>query len=280
MEAKLFGLSLLFILIGYTLGNILFGLLISKIKKVDLRSKGSGNVGATNTSRVLGKKIGICVLIFDMFKGWLAIFISSIIYQTLGYMIVENQQIEYEKYAILIYISGLFTVIGHCFPIFYIFAIFKHKFDLTKAKSYSGGKGAASTAGVFAAISPWIFLIAFLIFMIIFFTFRYVSLSSIVAISTVCIFTLIPRLDYLYMLNILNINPVYGGYFNINEAYRIDDLIGYTYNKHWWYILTLFIISNAIGLIVFWKHKDNVKRLLTNTEKHLFEWKKENKNNN
>lgn len=158
MAGKIFGLSLLIIIIGYLLGNILFGLLASKIKHVDLRAVGSGNVGATNTSRALGKKIGILVLLCDMLKGWLAVTIASVLYQTLGYSIIcgidKPNNDYYIKYGTLIYLAGFFAIIGHCFPIFYIVALFKFKFNFEEAKKYSGGKGAAATAGVFAAISP------------------------------------------------------------------------------------------------------------------------------
>lgn len=269
-QANIFFLSLLFMTIGYFNGNILFGLLISKIKKIDLRSQGSGNVGATNTSRILGKPIGILVLICDMLKGWMVVFVSSIIYQTLGHSLLSQQ--NYQKFGWIIYISGLFVVIGHCFPVFYIYALFKFKFDLSLAKSFSGGKGAAPTAGVFTAISPWIFLLAFLVFNIIFLTFRYVSLSSMIAISTVFIFILIPRLDYFYILSILNINPILD-IPSVNEAYLIDNVI--SYQNTWPYILSLVLISFGISTIVVYKHKDNIKRLINKTEKPLFEWKKQ-----
>lgn len=273
MEAKLFGLTLLFVVIGYTLGNVLFGILISKLKKVDLRKIGSGNVGATNTSRALGKKIGILVMLCDMFKGWLAVFVCSIIYQTLGFSIAGGNNDNFTRFGTLIYVSGFFAIVGHCFPIFYIYAIFKYKFDFTKAKSYSGGKGAATTAGVFAAISPWIFLTAFLVFMIIFLTFRYVSLASMIAISTVCLYPLIPRYDYFYMLNVININgQIIPSFPTVDQAYRVDNLINYTQNYE--YIITICVIGFSIGMLIDYRHKDNIIRLITHTEKPLFEWKK------
>lgn len=279
MEAKLFGLNLLFILIGYLFGNILFGLIASKIKKVDLRSIGSGNVGATNTSRALGKKIGILVMLCDMFKGWLAVFICSIIYQTLGFNIVNGNREYFTRFGTLIYVSGFFAIVGHCFPIIYIIALFKYKFDFNQAKKFSGGKGAATTAGVFAAISPWIFLTAFLVFIIIFLTFRYVSLASMIAISTVCLYPLIPRLDYFYMLNIININgPILDQFPTVDNAYQIDALINYQQNYE--YIITICSIGVAIGLLIDYKHKDNIYRLMTHTEKPFFNYKKKESKNN
>ena len=270
---KSFGLIILLVSIGYLLGNILFGSLCAKFKKVDLRSQGSGNIGATNTSRILGPTMGVLVLICDIFKGWLAVLLASITYQTLGNIIFENDNTIYQTMGIIIYIGGLFAIIGHCFPFFYIYMLLKTKWDLNKAKKMSGGKGAATTAGVFMGISPWIFLIAFLIFIIIFFVFRYVSLASIVAISTVCVFTLIPRLNYFYMLNIFEIHPVLE-VPKVEEAYKIDEII--SYKNNWSYILGMFIIANIIGLLITFKHKDNIKRLLNGSEKHLFEWKKNN----
>ncbi len=283
MGGKLFGLSLLIIFIGYVLGNILFGLLVSKIKHVDLRTIGSGNVGATNTSRALGKKIGILVLLCDMLKAWVAVMLASVVYQTLGhsiifnsnYTIIEKEQ-TYIKFGTLIYLSGFFAIIGHCFPIFYIIALFKFKFNFEKAKQFSGGKGAAATAGVFAAISPWIFLCAFLVFITLFLIFRYVSLSSMVAISTVCLYPLIPRLDFLYMLNIFNIKTILP-IPSVVYAYQVDALINY--NINWEYILTIFIIGFSIGMLILYKHKDNIIRLNAKTEKPLFNYHKKQQKN-
>lgn len=283
MSGQIFGLALLIIIIGYIFGNILFGLLISKIKHVNLREIGSGNVGATNTSRALGKRIGILVLLCDMIKGWLAIMIASVIYQTLGHSIIfqsnlssDIQNQTYIKYGTLIYLAGFFAIVGHCFPIFYIIALFRFKFNFEKAKQFSGGKGAAATAGVFAAISPWIFLCAFLVFMTIFLTFRYVSLSSMIAISTVCLYPLIPRLDFLYMLNIYNINTILP-IPSVVYAHQVDNIINY--NTNWEYILTIFIIGMFIGILIVYKHKDNIQRLNSKTEKPLFNYSKNKQKN-
>ncbi|MEG0879504.1 MAG: glycerol-3-phosphate 1-O-acyltransferase PlsY [Malacoplasma sp.] len=253
----------IFSIIGYLIGNILFGLILSKIKKTDLRSAGSGNVGATNALRVFGKALGFAVFTWDLFKTWLAIFICSIIYTYWTKPMTSN--IIYQQNGFLIFFSGLFTVIGHCFPIQFIFVLFKTKFNFTEAKKYSGGKGAAASAGFFMSVSPWIFLIAFSIFMIIFLTWRYVSLAAMISICVSTFLLLIPQLDYFYMTDITNSHildiPVIGNNNFVNFI---------TYSNHWRYIVNIFSISLLISIIVVWKHKVNIVRLINKQESKIF----------
>lgn len=116
------------ILIGYLLGTLNPAALISKLKKVDLRTKGTGNLGATNTMLILGKKYGVLVMLFDIAKAFLA---------------VRYAQWIAPEFEWLSMSAGLFAVIGHCFP-FYL--------------KFKGGKGLAAFAGLVLAYNPLFFL--------------------------------------------------------------------------------------------------------------------------
>ena len=134
----------------FFISSIPFGYVIGKLKGVDIRQHGSGNIGATNVSRVLGKKYGALVLILDALKGALSV------------LAVKLYGLPFE-YQVL---AGLFAVLGHCFSPFLRF---------------KGGKGVATGLGAFIVISPKITLLAFFIFLAVFLLTRYVSLSSITA---------------------------------------------------------------------------------------------------
>lgn len=146
------------IILSYLTGAFPSAVLIGKIFfNTDVREFGSGNAGATNTFRVLGKKAGIPVLILDIFKGWLAVnyifFISSL---------SNNLDLVFEQQLVF----GIAAVIGHLFPIY---------------TGFRGGKGIATLLGLLVGIQPAAALLSSLVFIIIFFISRYVSLSSIFA---------------------------------------------------------------------------------------------------
>lgn len=116
---------------------------------IDVRQHGSGNAGATNSLRTLGKKAGIIVLIVDFLKGFLAVKAASLL--------------STETHSILPLIMGLAVIIGHIFPIF---------------AQFRGGKGVATAMGVLVATFPWAALGCVLTFMIVVFITKYVSLAS------------------------------------------------------------------------------------------------------
>lgn len=117
---------------------------------IDVRQHGSGNAGATNSLRTLGKKAGIIVLIVDFLKGFLAVKAASLF--------------STETDSILPLIMGLAVIAGHIFPIF---------------AQFRGGKGVATAMGVLVATFPWAALGCMVVFMIIVFATKYVSLGSI-----------------------------------------------------------------------------------------------------
>lgn len=140
--------------ISYLIGSISFSYLISKkIAGIDIRSHGSGNAGATNTLRVLGKGPAILVLLLDAAKGLLAMGIT--------HLLTGGDPVAYAM-------SGLFAIAGHNWPIFF---------------GFRGGKGIATTLGVALGFSPLAFLIGAVLAVVTIAITRYVSLGSLILVS-------------------------------------------------------------------------------------------------
>ena len=153
---------LYFILISYVIGSIPFAYMLTKIFGFgDIRKIGSGNVGATNVLRTGKKSLAITVLFLDIAKGFMPIAIFSFFY--------ENQ-FQLDK---IIFFSS-FAVIGHIFPIWL---------------KFKGGKGIATFLGIILAFSYNLAIIFGLSWLIIFFIFKYSSLSSIIAAFVVLIYS-------------------------------------------------------------------------------------------
>ena len=149
------------IILAYLIGSIPTSVWIGRgFYKVDVRTKGSGNAGATNTIRVLGLKAGIPVLLFDIFKGWLAVFIAHFFYTETG---------SFPDLIDLKIMLAASAVIGHVFPIYV---------------GFKGGKGIATLLGIGLALYPMAALITLGIFIIVFASTGYVSLGSIIATFT------------------------------------------------------------------------------------------------
>lgn len=140
------------LILCYFVGSIPTAYIIGKIQNIDIRKVGSGNVGATNTARILGKKWAILVLIVDILKGLTAVFLARLILKE------ENPHGGY------ILMAGLFSVLGHIFPIWL---------------NFKGGKGVATVCGIVIALSPFQAYIAFSIFITTIYISKFVSLSSI-----------------------------------------------------------------------------------------------------
>ena len=141
--------------ISYVIGSIPSAVWIGKtFHGIDVREHGSGNAGATNTFRVLGKKAGTIVLCIDIVKGFLAVL--------LAHLIVEDISINFINYQLLL---GTAAVLGHVFPLF---------------AKFKGGKGVATLLGLMFGIHPLGSLLCLIIFLVILITSKYVSLSSII----------------------------------------------------------------------------------------------------
>jgi len=154
----------IFVLLAYLLGSIPNSVWIGKFfYNVDVREFGSGNAGATNTFRVLGKRAGIPVLIFDILKGTLAV--------TLSYFSGFNTtSIEFIDLQLGL---GVAALIGHIFPVF---------------AGFRGGKGVATILGVVLCILPLACALSLSVFLLILISTRIVSLSSMIAGITFPIF--------------------------------------------------------------------------------------------
>ena len=148
------------ILLAYLIGSISSAVLIGKaVYGIDVRQHGSGNAGATNVIRVLGYKAGIPVLLFDVFKGWLAVFMTSL-FPDQGF---TPDQVVYIEIG-----AAVAAALGHVFPVF---------------AGFRGGKGVGTMAGVGIALYPLALLIVLGIFIAVLAVSRYVSLSSCIAAS-------------------------------------------------------------------------------------------------
>lgn len=137
--------------IAYLAGSIPTAYIVGKLNGVDLRQHGSGNLGATNVTRVLGTRIGVLVFIADVLKGFLPVYFLPLYAEPLSPNI----------WALAF---GVAAILGHVKPIFLLWK--------------GGGKGVATGAGVFAALAPLASLIAFAIWVLVFFATKYVSFAS------------------------------------------------------------------------------------------------------
>ncbi len=153
--------TILIIALAYLLGSVPSSVWLGRwLKGIDLRHHGSGNAGATNAFRVLGKPIGIAVLAVDMAKGFLAVNLSHI----QGHILPET-----ETWMILRIALGLLAVSGHIFPVF---------------AGFNGGKGVATMAGVGLAIHPYAALAAMGVYLVVFLVFKLSALGSLTAVIT------------------------------------------------------------------------------------------------
>lgn len=144
------------LLTAYLAGSVPFGLLLARaIKGVDLRTVGSGNIGATNASRALGTKWGLVVLVLDALKGYLPAVLLPRLWTD-----------EAVSLSLLTAVAGLGAILGHMYSCWLRF---------------HGGKGVATALGVLLAVSPWGTLTAFVVFATAFAATRIVSLGSMLA---------------------------------------------------------------------------------------------------
>jgi len=158
---------LILVPLAYLVGSIPFGLIVGLAKGVDPRKGGSGNIGATNVARLLGKKWFFVVFTLDMCKSLVPMLIASAIAHR-----VPDAQREWTIYLLWLLV-GFAAVLGHMFSVFLRF---------------KGGKGVATSAGVMLGLWPYFTLpgaIAIGVFLVVFFIWRYISLGSIVAAATV-----------------------------------------------------------------------------------------------
>jgi acyl phosphate:glycerol-3-phosphate acyltransferase len=187
------------IIASYLLGSIPAAYIAGKSKGVDLRKHGSGNLGATNVIRVMGPKIGLLVFAFDMAKGAVPVAWFP--------RLLPPAALPFGSMTIAGILCGVAAIIGHVRPIYLKFG--------------RGGKGVATSAGVFLALAPVQTLLTLVIFAVVLMTSGFVSLGSLIS------------------------------------AVMLPVLLGITVGPK----SPLFLISLAVALFVFWTHRANIGRL-------------------
>lgn len=196
-------INIFLVVLTYLLGAIPNGVWIGKtFKGIDIRKVGSKNSGATNAYRNLGAKYGIATLVLDALKGFLPVFIAY----------------KSGTSSIFIVSMGLIAILAHSFSCFL---------------NFKGGKGVATSLGVFLFLSPKAVLVAVVGFLIVLYFTRYVSLSSVTGA------VILPIMVYIL--------PVREG---VDKA-------------------TLCVLVTIIGAFVIYKHKANISRLLNGTESKI-----------
>jgi len=211
------------ILLSYLIGSVPSSIWVGKVVKgVDIRNHGSGNAGATNTFRLLGWPSGVTVLLIDVFKGFVcAYWVSQIAYHIGSgpVALIPNWEIN----SFLAITCGLIAVVGHMFPLY---------------AHFDGGKGMATAAGMLLGIEPISVGITFAVFLIILFSFNYVSLASLVA-------------AFIYPLMLLLLR--YGFKWDIDGS--------------------ILIFGALVGLAIIVKHRGNINRLLNGDENKVSSFK-------
>jgi len=193
------------LLVGYLIGSVPSGYLAGKLfKKLDIRKFGSGNIGTTNVFRILGWKFGLAVFLADFCKAFAFVQIAKWFY--------------FQEQPFMLILAAFLLIMGNVFPVFL---------------KFKGGKGVASSAGLFVGLCPLAFLLAFVVFFVAVATTRYVSLGSLLA-------TLV-----LFVTN---------AFFYLQGQKSL---------------LAVLILTGVITVFIWFKHLSNIKRILNGTENKL-----------
>ena len=215
--------TLLGLVSAYLLGSISFAVWVGRIfYHTDVRKQGSGNAGTTNTIRVLGWGPGLAVLLLDAFKGWLAIFISQTLIEKVGLVCLfghlgEVDPCSYCSDGFLV-LTAVCVLLGHIFPLY---------------TGFKGGKGVATMVGIALALYPNAILVAFAVFLLIFFCTHYVSLASMVG----------------------------------SIVFPIADLLVFHLHEHHPVLITFSIL---VPVLIITTHRKNIVRLIKGEESKLY----------
>ena len=217
---------------AYLLGSVNTSIIVTRIfTRKDIRKMGSGNAGFTNVLRSVGKIPAIITFAGDFLKGVIAVMAVR--------LLVYLFALHSFDYAIpcLVYIAGFFCVIGHMFPLFY---------------GFRGGKGVLTTASFTLAADWRIFVALIVVFIIMFLFTKTISKSAIVSAVCLPIFTFF----FAFVLDVLPLT-VYDDPLNQTLAYEYMVAGAKT------------IIALIIAVLVIIRHKENIKRILSGTEKKI-----------
>ena len=221
-------LLIIFSVLSYLFGNVNWAIIISKLKKTDIRKMGSGNPGTLNMSRNLGLGIGLLTFFLDVMKGALPVLVVFFVTRN---RVFANTLFSVSDFAI--FLCGLLVVLGHIYPVFF---------------KFKGGKGIASTIGVFlvcSSVCGW--------------EWAAVAIMAIVAATVFIYFT-----EFGAMGSFIAITPP-----AISCCIRL--YLEYNYVAGY-YVVVLHIIANllifAICLFTWFAHRHNIKRMLAGEEHH------------
>ena len=203
------------VVIAYFLGSINFAVIFANaFLKKDVRELGSGNAGTTNVMRTAGFLPGALTFVCDALKGFAACFI--------GKMLFIHAYPDTIPWIYVAYMCGVACMLGHIFPIFF---------------GFKGGKGVATSVGIFAVCCPIAIVIGLTVFALMVLLTKIVSLSSLIATVTVISLSIV--------------------FYNFDANIALPA-----------------VLSISMGVIVFLKHKDNIKRLVKGEEKKITVWRK------
>jgi len=227
-------LWLVAIVTAYLVGSIPFGLIIGRMKGIDIRQHGSRNIGATNVTRVLGKRFGVACFILDLLKGAAPVLASGLMFGTFGLDVVAHEHgdaILSTSNVALWLAAAAATILGHMFSIFLRFR---------------GGKGVATSFGAMLGMWNLLTFPAVLALVVWYTTLRltkYVSLASILAAASLPVWCMIyfipPRVEH---------QP-------FNQS--LDE---------WLRAWPLFAVTAGLAAIVVWKHRANLARIRRGVE--------------
>lgn len=227
-------------LLAFLLGSIPFGLLIARVKGIDIRAHGSGNIGATNVLRVVGKQHGIICLVLDLLKGYIPVVIAINLIQIEGRAIVPHLAFL-DPLALQLPAAGQFH--GQLVQVLTaLCAVLGHNYS--PWVGFRGGKGIATSAGVVLGLMPFAVVLLIAVWLLLFLATRYVSVASIGAACALPVLTHI------------------GARFHKN-AEGVSLWEAGTWNK------PLFAFALIIALLAIWSHRSNIRRLFDGTE-HRF----------
>ncbi len=213
-------IGILLIINAFFFGSIPWGLILGKINGIDIRNHGSKNIGATNVMRTIGIKMAILVFFLDFLKG----FIFPFLFQVQVIPIVFAIPISKDIYLAPA-LCGLMSIVGHCFSIFLL---------------GKGGKGVSTGLGIVAGFSPVAGITCLVVFILVVFLTKYVSLGSIIGALTS---VLVSGFEDFYWTH-----PVF-----ISSWRTLSTYVHFT------------VVSLAV-LIIIIKHHANIKRLFLKTE--------------
>ncbi len=192
-------MTLIFLLIAaYLIGAIPTGILLTKlVGGEDIRKAGSGNIGASNVYRVAGRKLGMITLIGDTLKGVIPLLVAIYAFDCDGFALA---------------LVGLAAFLGHCYPIYL---------------GFKGGKGVATALGVFLVLSPQAILCGFVLFALVLWKWRYISLASISTAAAVPFLVLLLERSFSFFV----VTLIIAGIVIWRHRENIDRLLAGTENK-------------------------------------------------